>query len=52
MKIFRCLQCGGEMHYIGNHQYQCEACGDVVDYTELVKSGKKIISTLFGFIKK
>lgn len=47
MRVFKCLQCGCQMEYIGNYQYQCPNCGDIMDYCELANAAKKFFTKLF-----
>ena len=51
MRVFKCSQCGCKMEYIGNYQYQCPNCGDIMDYSELVNGAKKICAGIFKFFK-
>lgn len=51
MRVFRCSQCGSQMNYIGNYQYQCPNCGDVADYSELARGAGKIFKGIFNLLK-
>ena len=51
MRVFQCSQCGCQMNYIGNYQYQCPNCGDVADYSELARGTGKLIKNIFNFFK-
>ena len=51
MRLFQCSQCGCQMNYIGNYQYQCPNCGDVADYSELANGAKKICKSFFNLLK-
>lgn len=51
MRLFKCSQCGCQMEYIGNYQYQCPNCGDIMDYTELAHGAKKICTGIIKLFK-
>ncbi len=52
MRVFKCSQCGCQMEYIGNYQYQCPNCGDIADYSELVNGCKSLFKRLISAIQR